>query len=424
MQQVLHGRLVDALWQMRMLTDWMFIVVSSVSLQLINTISIAYTHIDWSSDGNYFVATDGTNIDFYSFDYINFKLVLLSRFTPGQSITTNVRWAHNSFNFIYGTFAAGVPTIASGLFNTTTNTASLVNTQPFNGVPLAPNYVDIAPTDDFIVAVGTIDNSAMPQNNVLVYPYVSGVIGTVVAQSVYGINSIALGPQTARAVSWSPVFFQDTIAVGGESVQFLTAPNVGDISLYQFNRTANTLTPGAKYLHDNNFASTASGFYSVDWSVDGKFIAAGGTLGSTVPVGQVFLFTLSAPTLTVFEFTTWQALEIVASVKFSPNNSLLAVDGGSGSVVAGKTLSLYATSIRSSIMQALNNAVINNLVYCTKGLTCNASGVGISADSNKNLIISNRSFNNDVNYTFVSNVYFNGGNGMPTLLQNTSIPPH
>lgn len=261
-------------------------------------------------------------------------------------------------------------------------------------------------------------------NNVGVYPITNGIIGAVAATSSYG-NGAAGIIQLPHGASWSPVLLDDRIVVVGSPVN-LVGGGIASIVIYQFNRLANTLTVIASRIQGASMPPNANGFFSVDWSADASLLTYGGDVGTQPPFSQLFISSVTPPTLTIMANTIWQSAELINWVEYSPNNKLIAVTGGSGSVASGKTLSLYTSGIQAIRGQInMNNIVANNFVYCTNALqqACLISGVGIFANSSLNVIISNTAFNNDVNYQLVSNVYMGGLNGTPGLLQNISIPP-
>src|SRR5690606_36726820 len=84
---------------------------------------------------------------------------------------------------------------------------------------------------------------------------------------------------------------------------------------------------------------------------------------------------------------------------------------------AGPELRVYTADTTGAQRCVVQNCTVN----CVNGQ--NGSGVGISASSQENFIYSNVAFSDDINYALVTNVYTGGILGVPTVLENISIPP-
>jgi len=159
--------------------------------------------------------------------------------------------------------------------------------------------------------------------------------------------------------------------------------------------------------------------YSIAWSPDGQHIAYSGSAqqGSN---SNIIVQVLDASTLDLqLTYTLdWSSgLDISYSIAWSPDGQHIAY---SGSVQQGSNFNIivqvleFIYSAAASKCSAKNNKISN----CTSDQT----GIGLQGDDSNNLIIKNIAYNNDTNFSGISNIYTGGISGTPGNLQNISLP--
>lgn len=231
-------------------------------------------------------------------------------------------------------------------------------------------------------------------SNVLVYSFTGSALTVTSAVALVGS-----GAATVYQVQWSPA--DDFILVGS-----LLDVGTNAARVYRFLGTGSALSLAASTTSAGNTVT------SVQWSPDGKFIAA-----LSDSAGALFIFSLgnTAGTFSLTQTAT-SAVTLGSSLttSWSHDGQYISIGGGTSGV--------YNVQLFSTNMTGATQCIVRD---CTVGSTVgdNGAGVGISGSSNNNIFLNNVSGFNDVNYALVSNVYTGGILGNPTALQNISLPP-
>lgn len=372
--------------------------------------------VDWTSDGQY-LAVGSSNPDvpplrIYQYDrvlQILDQVATFTRITVAETIQT-VRWSPDA-NFLATGSTAGTTFLHVYQFNRLNNTLlqlgnPLANTTLTvralawtpDGIYLASggnfglrlylfNKASFTSTLVFSSSVGTTSGldfssdgkylAAVFSNTVQIYQLnrAGNVLTTFASATINGPVAVRFSPD------------DNYLAVGTSGTSTVT--------IFQFNKATATLTSVASV----SFAATIN---TVDWSSDGNFVVSGGAAITT------FIFDRGTNKLTqvasVTNATTYN------SVKFSPDGKYIAAGSGN----ASPNLQIY---------QAMNfptgNLIMNNTTYCDVGNQF-GGGIGISGSSIDNDIIGNVSYNNQLNYAFVCNVFNQLFGDAPTGLQNIS----
>jgi parallel beta-helix repeat protein len=358
--------------------------------------------IDWRRDGKFLAvsvnasaASVSSYINIYSFCTINNVLTLVATQNNQNVSNTSVFTAwHPS-----GTLLASVEGTTSNKayvyqFNPVTNAISLLGA----GTPISANPFEISwsPDGNYLAIAESQIYEVYSFNPAVTNPF--------------SINtSVSIGTSTfydAR-VAWSPD--GKYIAIGKyDSVN-------SNLEVYSF-------SPGSLALQVVVGLGSAGGagtYIPVAWSNDSNYVIAGHTI-----LVEIYQFNRNTPA----------ALVPQAFLVATTNVSRLAwsVDGGL-IAIADSAVSPYF-SLYSGISFPSDNVIQNNVVYCNSGGSI-PSGIGISGSSITNMIIQNTSYTNPIpqttgtnpgpmvftNYAFVTNVFNDQLQNMPTLLQNISL---
>ena len=323
------------------------------------------------------------------------------------------------------TFNVTNPT--SPVANTPVSTGSGSGSQPF-AVRWSPNgqYIALVNANDNTLQIFNASNSAVP---VAYNPISTGAgsrpqgldwspngqyiavinydIGTMLIfnasnpASPVQIASISTGTGLGShpyAVNWSP------------NGQYIVVVNLGDGTLQTFNAT----NPAAPIANTPVSTGNGSGSFpiSVSWSPNGQYIAVINQVLNSLQTFNATNPTAPAPNIPVTTSFTDQSLN---SVSWSPDGQYIALvnDDSPGSLQTFNALQFPT-----------NNIIENNLTYCNLVATgtTQIAGVGISGSNIANLIVSNTSYNNLMNYQFVTapGIYNELFNYLPSPLQNIS----
>ncbi len=213
------------------------------------------------------------------------------------------------------------------------------------------------------------------------------------------INADATLSSNPRSVDWSP---------DGKFVAATASGTSPVLAVYAFNKTAQTLT---------RIASTSVDSVSGRWSADGRFIIVSLSNPSSI---NVYSFKLLSPTSATLNSVATSNISFAVATQQGD----LSPDGGFA--VIGTT-GASPLNIYQILSFPSENVIKNNTVYCNSGET-GPNGFGISGSSICNLIIQNTVYSTPLNpnmvpnnYAFVCNVFNPLFNAEPTLMQNISV---
>lgn len=328
--------------------------------------------VAWHPSGKFIAASDGLNLLIIPFDRINKKFGTPLVTTTAVDILSLDFSADGRFLAVGG---VGGPNLLVYSFDQVTGAISLVSSFAQGS---SPHAVSWHPSGNFL-AVGDF------VGNVVIYAFDKNAGSwalTVVAGGVAGGH--------ADDVNWS----FDGLYLLATSSDNLT------VTVFIFDSIGLTLTQVAQA----SVGSTSSGYVSAHWSADGKYIA----VANGFDTAAIYSFSRQNNILaiqTVLNETGFQW------IRWAPDGAIIAVASFDQflSVVSGLTF-------------PAKNILKNNITYCITGQQ-GAYGIGIVGSSIENVITGNESYNNNFAYQFVTNVYNNGLDGAPTLLENIAIPP-
>lgn len=216
--------------------------------------------------------------------------------------------------------------------------------------------------DGNYLAVGG-GSSTSNQLKLYQFDYATRVL-TLITQATY--NGVSAG--TINSLNWSPD--GKYLAVGGST----SAGN--QIIVYQFNPLNNTLTANTP----TTFNSAVNAVFSLNWSPDGRYLAAGGQ--NSLPGGTqiiVYQFNPLNNALTInAQASYYSNTAFVNAVEWSPNGQFLAVTGFTDSA-GGQTI-IYSFSPGSltpntpTVYYNPNNTV-NTLNWSPNGLFLAVGGL-------------------------------------------------
>ncbi len=199
------------------------------------------------------------------------------------------------------------------------------------------------------------------------------------------------------SVAWS--FNGKYIAVGGDN-------SIGNtVQVFEFNEANESISFVAGAL------SSAVQVNSCAWSSDDKYLLVCGISGNGFVQLLSFDYGAQALTTKVSYITGGGACN---SSEFSPDGKYI-ISGSGGGVTSGSKF-----RVLTGFSFPEKNIVKSNIVYGDSGAQI-PSGIGISGSSIQNLIIGNTSYNNPLNYAYVTNVFNELFGSAPSDLQNIAV---
>lgn len=358
----------------------------SLSLTVSLSLDAPVHSVNWSADGKFLAVgsetpSDTFEIHIYSFD--GTALTLASTATVGD-IVFSVNWSPD------GRYLA----VGSQLTNSEVqvyafdgNLLTLASSQA-RGAPV--NSVNWDPTEQFLAIGG---DTGTDGNTLVVYSFDS-ITGFLIE-----VATSAQGTEIT-SVNWAA---NSIYLATGEQV----APGQIDVRIYKFD--------GVNLNQITTVISGGAGVQSVSWTQDTDFLSIGGEINSA-PLLQTYSFNQTSLTL-VDQHVLKRAHDptFFSSVNWASNEQYLAT---------GSSLSPFINVYKSQTSNCNKCLVQNNVVSCASGGF--NTGIGINADTQRNVALNNVSVENDRNYLFVENIYTGGLYNYPTSptnIQNISIPP-
>lgn len=250
---------------------------------------------------------------------------------PGSTATTDsvnaVSWTpDNTLVAIGGTFQAGVPEIKVYAFDPSiSNTLTLMG----SANPGTSNANDRTLTVDWSPNGKYLAVGGQVVNNrndLLVYYYDTCMTVSPLVLLTSVDTATGNNNDIVYSVRWSPN--GQYLAAGGS---FEGSVSNIDLKVYAFNAiSTQPLTELTITLSD---LATTSTVYSIDWSPDGNYIAIGGALDGTNPTDNVRVYSFNAAASPIMSAVasvdpgTGSSLESIKSVRWSPDGKYLAAGG-------------------------------------------------------------------------------------------------
>ena len=239
--------------------------------------------------------------------------------------------------------------------------------------------------DNTFLAVG---GAAVTSNEVHVY------------ELDYGTKTLTLRESKAHgatvySIAWS--FDQQFLAVGGA-----VGTGSNDIRCYEFDTSAKTLTLRDSVAH----GATVNG---VTWSPDGKYLGIGGVVATGNEV-RSYSFSYATKTFTLVD--SFAHGGTINTMCWSPC--------GQFALAVGDTATSLTHHILPTLVFPVRCIVCRNIIYNITGGNHGRSA-GLSIPGSSNFLMTNLCYDNDINYSFVTNVFSGGLNGTAGTLQNISL---
>lgn len=392
--------------------------------------------IAWSPCGNYLVASQAST----------FNLLLYKRDKTNPNVLTLIQTLSTGSSPYHIFELAWSP---DGTTLATNDGIGIVRLYQLNTtLPTPLKFIFSINTSNFTSPFGLTSTLAWsPDGNYLAM----GGIG-ITAAKVYQFNrskqyltlvtSVPIITSFAN-VSWSPdnkyfcVGTNSNLRIYNQAFS-LIATIVGDFTSLAWSPTGNYLAAGTLlnnlniYKRDDNnpaivtlISSLATGFVNgvetLAWSPDGNYITCGTEDNMSSPSAFViFQRNLNNSTLFTNIATVTTTLDPLATIVFSWSPDGVYLCASTGYEFGGDNKIL----IYNAFQFPTKNIVKKNTVYCnTAGNTAQSWGMGINGSSINNLIISNLSYNNPLNYAFIPNVFSQlvYGTNIPSPLQNIAL---
>ena len=402
------------------------------SIQTINSTLQVVRKVKWSPSGRFLLAVGDNTIsttiaEIYKLNNNLAQLVKIAE-SPVVSMANfrGASWAPND-QFVAGVTGSSATTLKILTFEETPSSASLTYLTTSGAIGIS-NSVAWMPNSNFI-AVGNSDleiyrfdaeapsltqvaivNPAKDHHaldwrrdgkylaagtapgaggEIIVYEFDS--TDPAVATALTSVASVE-STQNIMGVSWSP------------DGQFLAAVWLSNTTpqLYIYAFDGSSLIQVAT-------GSTEKGLYDASWSPDGRYILVGGTQDSSTDI-TVFSFDRAAYTLTLLDAYTHG--ETVYDVSWGKDGKYLAICSDD---VGGIDIRML-----TFLNFTANNTVKNNTISNTSSVW--GTSIGISGSSHGNMIIDNYTYENDVNYAFVTNTFDQDIRNSPKALDNISLP--
>ncbi len=298
-----------------------------------------------------------------------------------------VRWSPNGQYIALVNAGASDNTLQ--IFNASNPAVPVAYNPISTGVGSGPQGLDWSPNGQYI-AVINYDIGTM-----LIFNASNPALPVQIASISTGTGS----GSSPQAVNWSP------------NGQYIAVVNAIDGTLQTFNAT-NPASPIANTpISTGN--SSGSGPVSVSWSPNGQYIAVVNFLR---PFNSLQTFNATNPTAPAPNTSVTTSF-LGNSVNWSPDGQY---------IVMVNNASPGHLQTFNALQFPTNNVIENNVTYCNLIATGTTQyfGAGISGSNIANLIVSNTSYNNLMNYQFVTQpgIYNELFNYLPSPLQNISQP--
>ncbi len=189
------------------------------------------------------------------------------------------------------------------------------------------NTVAWSPDGNYLAVGGAISGTTF-NNDLFIYRFdnVNDFLSSVTSVNPGGGSNA----DTVNAVDWTPD--GKYLAVGGT----ILGTTGNDLYVYQFDRVAETLTQVASVNPDAG--GTSDSVFAVNWSPDGIYLAAGGTISGTTN-DDLFVYTFNPSTGFLSQIVAvapaGSTTNPINTVQWSPDGNYLAV---------GRTLTVSKTS--------------------------------------------------------------------------------
>jgi len=387
--------------------------------------------IDWNRSGDYVAIGYDDTVEVLYYD----GSTLASVTTANLGVKVySVKWSPNGQYLAAAGGDSGAPS-ASRLRIYQFNGSSLSVVDSYNPASQYFTGVDWHPAGQY-VGVSLVHDTSTNGGY-----YIFGFDGSALTSSTVNGNQCT----AAQSFAWHPS--GKFVAVGGDP-SLLAPPFVGNtVFIYPFNPA--TTTPGVTAY----IGLSTGDVTSVDWSADGKHLAAGTNSGPY----SLLAFVFDGLTIEYLDVSSAYGNDIT-EVRWHPSSSYIAVSGlnDSGdrgaifvlqdgglrrlpySVTRGSNLSSVAWQLRSphlltfagladggnnisAYTSIVSNCVINNNLV-TNVQTPWGKGYGYNVVPMWHMFDKNEGYLNDFNYSDeITDVYSGGMAGMPGIIQNISL---
>ncbi len=383
--------------------------------------------VQWSPDGTYVAVggdigdTTGNDLFVYKFDRTTETLTQVASVNPddgsASEFVLSVNWSPDGRYLAVGGIVSGTTNKDLFVYKFDRVAETLTQVTAVNPDGGGTNdeiwTLQWSPNGIYLAAAGTVGGAT--NNDLFIYKFdrTTETLAEIISLNPDGGST----SDDMRALNWSPDGHY--LAVGGAVGDTTGA----DLLIYKFDQSRETLTQVTSVNPDGG--STGDIVESINWSPDGKYLAVGGTIdGATGNDLLVYSFDRGTATLTPVASVNpdgGSTNETIFTVQWSPDGMYLAAAGSIGGTT-NNDLFVYR-----AIQFPTRNVIMNNKVYDNSGARF-PSGVGISGSSICNIIIGNTAYSNPINplmvgsnYQFVTNVFNQRFGTAPSELQNISL---
>lgn len=380
--------------------------------------------VAWSPDGKYLAVANSSNNTVSVFDVTNINAPVAYDPIPTQGLSPiDVAWSPNSNYLAVINFASS--TLVT--FNVT-NPASPIASSPVSTEGINAAALAWSPNGKYIAALNfgsstlVTFNVSDPSNPIAYSPVSTGSsAGTISVTWSPDSTYIAVVNRTtnqlvtfnatnpAVPVANTPV----STGVGSSPSSVVWSPNGNYLAIVNFDlntlTTFNVINP-ATPIASSPISTSGINPVSVTWSPDSKYLAVVNTRAES-------------SNLVTFNATNPAALTFISNVASGGVNPISVVWSPDGKYIAALNIGTPNLVIFNILNFPSSNVIKDNITYCnTNASSAFPKGIGISGSSTANLIINNSAYNNNAfNYQFVTNVFNQLFNSVPTELQNIAI---